>query len=79
MLAAPLQVVTWIHDYLNGHGYGLDDIWDEQSDLMNALPVQREGVVVEPEFTHEEERSTKEFPAICRYAAQMMYHQELIS
>lgn len=52
--------------YLNGHGYGPDDILDERPDLWNALPLvqQQDGVVIEPEFADEEERPTKEFSAL---------------
>jgi hypothetical protein len=41
--------------YLDCCGYGTDDIWNKRHDLLHALGEEQEVVVVDPEFTHEEE------------------------
>jgi hypothetical protein len=52
--------------YLDGCGDGTDDIRNKRHDLLHALGEEREVVVVDPEFAHEEEGSAEEFLALCR-------------
>jgi hypothetical protein len=44
----------------------LDEIWDEGSDFLKALLSKGVLVVVDPEFTHDEERFAEEILALCR-------------
>lgn len=60
--------MSQVESCLGTHGDGLDEIWDECSDFLHALLPEGVVVVVDPELTHEEERSAKEILALCSEA-----------